>query len=404
MRILFHHRIASRDGQAVHIEELIAALREQGHEAILVGPPAFMATGFGGGNPLVDRLKQSIPAALYELLEIAYNAKAFLRLYAAVRTHRPDVIYERFSLFLLAGIWVRRLTGLPVLLEVNSPLYEERLKNDGLRLRRLGRWAQRLIWTRVDHVLPVTGVLGRTVAEYGVPPSRITVIPNGINPARFGGVPDNAAAKVALGLPPRIVLGFTGFIRGWNEVHRLVDFVARHRDRLDLHVLVVGDGTTRQSLQDHAAALGVADRLTITGTVPRDDVARHTAAFDVAVLPAVTPYSSPLKLFEYLQLGRAIVGPDSENIREILTDGENALLFAPGQAEAMDAALLRLCTDAALRARLGAAARATIGARSLTWGENAERVVGIAGEAVAGAEDRSQTPIGHSRQSTFDSL
>src|SRR5882724_7448764 len=104
MRILFHHRIASRDGQAVHIEELIAALRRQGHETILVGPPGLITTGFGGSNRLVDLIKRSIPASLYELLEVAYSVRAFLRLRAAVRAHRPDVIYERFSLFLFAGI------------------------------------------------------------------------------------------------------------------------------------------------------------------------------------------------------------------------------------------------------------------------------------------------------------
>ena len=377
MRILFHHRIASRDGQAVHIEELIAALRLQGHETVLVGPPAFEATGFGGSNALVDRIKRLIPGALYELLEVGYNLKAFGRLRAAVRAHRPDVIYERFSLFLFAGVWVRRLTGIPLLMEVNSPLYEERARNEGLRLHWLGRWAQRMLWRRADHVLPVTGVLARTVAEYGVAPARISVIPNGINPARFGDVPERAAAKAALGLPPRLVLGFTGFIRGWNAVHRLIDFVAAHSE-LDAQVLVVGDGPARDSLIEHARARGVPERLTISGIVERDAVARHVAAFDVAVLPGLTPYSSPLKLFEYLQLGRAIVAPDTENIREILTGERDALLFDPAAEGAMEAALLRLCSDTGLRERLGAAARGVIGERSLTWEHNARRVAAIA--------------------------
>jgi glycosyltransferase involved in cell wall biosynthesis len=386
MRILFHHRIASRDGQAVHIEELIAALQRQGHETILVGPPGFTATVFGGSNPLVDRIKQAIPGALYELLEVAYNLKAFLRLRAAVRQHRPDVIYERFSLFLFAGIWMRRLSGLPLLLEVNSPLCEERAKNDGLRLHRLGCWAQRLIWNHADAVLPVTGVLGRTIAAYGVLPARITVIPNGINPQRFDSVPDTGAAKAALGLPPRLVLGFTGFIRGWNAVHQLIDFVAAHRYRLDLHILVVGDGPARASLQDHARTHDVADRLTISGIVGRDDVARMTAAFDIAVLPGLTPYSSPLKLFEYLQLGRAIVAPDTENIREVLTDGEDALLFDVAREGALEDVLLRLCSDTTLRRRLGECARRTIIEKSLTWDRNAERVVAIAQAALEQAQ------------------
>lgn len=397
MRILFHHRVASRDGQAVHIEELIAALERQGHETRLVGPPSFAATGFGGSSGLVDRIKRLIPGALYELLEVAYNVKAFLRLRAAVRDYRPDVIYERFSLFLFAGVWLRRLpssrlAGPKLLMEVNSPLFEERARNDGLRLHRLGRWAQGMLWRRADAVLPVTGVLARTIAGYGVPLSRIAVIPNGIDPARFGPVPTIAEAKTALGLPPgRLVLGFTGFIRGWNAVHRLLDFAAAQQDRFDLHVLVVGDGPARDSLQEHARSLGVADRLTITGIVGRDDVARHVAAFDVAVLPGITPYSSPLKLFEYLQLGRAIAAPDMENIREILTDGQDALLFDPEGGGTLEAALLHLCADPALRQRLGEAAREVIAQKALTWDGNARRVVAIA-EAVRAGQALPSAP------------
>ncbi len=127
------------------------------------------------------------------------------------------------------------------------------------------------------------------------------------------------------------------------------------------------------------------DRLTIAGAVDRDDVARYVAAFDIAVLPGVTPYSSPLKLFEYLQLGRPIVAPDTENIREILTHEQNALLFDTARTDALEAALERLCSDAALRERLGDRGRQTITAKSLTWDRNAERVVAIARAAILGS-------------------
>ena len=378
-----HHRIASRDGQAVHLEEMIAALRALGHEVVLVGPPGLLQTGFGGSSAAVDRVKAIIPGWLYEVLELGYNAKAFVRLWRAVRAHRPEVIYERFSLFLFAGVWVRRLTGLPLLLEVNSPLFEERAGNDGLRLHRVGRWAQRMIWNGADHVLPVTGVLGRVVAAYGVPAGRITVIANGIDPQRFGAVMDSAAAKAALGLGGRTVLGFTGFIRGWNGLDRVVDFLAVHGAALNLHFLVAGDGPARGPLLARAQAAGVAERVTISGILGRDDVGRHVAAFDVALIPGLTPYSSPLKLFEYLQLGRAIVAPDTENIREILRDGENAVLFAPDTEGAMEDALLTVCADGEMRGRLGVAARAVIAAKSLTWASNARRVVAIARELAA---------------------
>ena len=391
MRILFHHRIASRDGQSVHLEELMAALKQLGHEIILVGPAAFARTDFGGSNSAVDRIKRLIPAWLYEPLEIAYNLKAYSRLRAAVRKHRPDIIYERFSLYLFAGVWVRRRTGLPLMLEVNAPLFEERARNDGLRLHRLGRLAQKYIWRNVDHLFPVTGVLARTVMSYGVPASRITVIPNGVDPARFHSVRN--AAEGEAGARPQIVLGFTGFIRDWNAVHRLIDFAAMHRQDYDIKVLVVGDGPARPFLEAHARERGVAEQVTITGIVGRDRVMKYVASFDVAVLPDVTPYSSPLKLFEYLQLGCAIVAPDMENIREILTDGHDALLFAPDSPNAMEAMLLRLCASGELRARLGAAAKQTIVRKSLTWMASAGRVVAVAKSLVIHTADKVPAAI-----------
>jgi len=85
-------------------------------------------------------------------------------------------------------------------------------------------------------------------------------------------------------------------------------------------------------------------------------------------------YASPLKIFDYMAAGRAIVAPDQPNIREILTSGETALLFDPAQPAAVWLAVLRLAGDAALRARLGAAAQAEIVRRRYTWAGNAARL------------------------------
>jgi glycosyltransferase involved in cell wall biosynthesis len=85
------------------------------------------------------------------------------------------------------------------------------------------------------------------------------------------------------------------------------------------------------------------------------------------------------------------VAPDAENIREVLTNGGDALLFDPAVNGALEAALLRLCLDPSLRARLGEAARQTIVERSFTWARNAERVLAIAEAAVLQAPGRRPT-------------
>jgi glycosyltransferase involved in cell wall biosynthesis len=375
MRILFHHRIASRDGQAVHLEEMIEALRDQGHEILLIGPASFGETGFGGSSPFIDWIKRIIPAPAYEALEVAYNVLAFYRLDGAVRSFQPDFIYERFSLFLLAGVWVHRLRGIPILLEVNGPLYEERLRHDGLSWRGLARACQEYIWRNVDYVLPVTEVLAERVREYGVQAERIVVIPNGINRNRFGNALETENAKRVTGLQGRLVLGFTGFVRQWHAMDKVIAFLADQGERLNLHLIIVGDGPSRPDLETLAASKNVSHRFTITGVVERDAIADYVAAFDVALLPGINDYASPLKLFEYMYLGKAIVAPSQQNIREILTDEKDALLFDPTDPNAMTAATQRLSEDRILRSRIGTGARATLNEKGLYWSTNAATVV-----------------------------
>jgi glycosyltransferase involved in cell wall biosynthesis len=71
------------------------------------------------------------------------------------------------------------------------------------------------------------------------------------------------------------------------------------------------------------------ERVTFTGVVPRERIPEYVAAFDIALQPAVVPYASPLKVFEYLALGKAIVAPRQPNIEEILTDRLNAFCLIP---------------------------------------------------------------------------
>jgi len=139
MKILFHHRIRSKDGQYVHIEELTRALSRLGHEIIFVGPTAIEQEEFGSDAGLVALLKKRLPSFLYEILEFSYSIPAFLRLWRAIRVHRPDGIYERYSLFFPAGVWVRKLMEIPFLLEINAPLLEERSRYAGLKLTNLAR-------------------------------------------------------------------------------------------------------------------------------------------------------------------------------------------------------------------------------------------------------------------------
>ena len=89
----------------------------------------------------------------------------------------------------------------------------------------------------------------------------------------------------------------------------------------------------------------MADRVHIAGLVAHDAIPELVAGFDIALQPRVVAYASPLKLFEYMAAGKAIVAPDQPNIREVLVDGVTALLFDPAAPDTMWTAIRRLAAD-----------------------------------------------------------
>lgn len=393
MRILYHHRTASKDGQAVHIEEMIEALRGLGHEVHVVAPRVAAGSGMGAKVGWAHWLKARLPKAAYELLEVAYSLIAYRQLRRAADDFKPDVLYERYNLFLLAGVMVRWRLKLPMLLEVNSPLADERQAASGLGLPRLARWTERLVWRHADLVLPVTRVLAEIIrTQSGINEERLVVIPNGINRAHFAAAPSPEEAKAALGWSDSLVLGFTGFVREWHGVDRVIRWMAGVSAPAHARLYVVGDGPARPGLERLARELGVSERVTFTGVVTREEVPRCVAAFDIALQPAVTPYASPLKLFEYLALGKAIVAPRAPNIMEVLHDGRNALLFDQGDQASLSQALSTLSGNPALRRRLAEQAHGTITDMDLTWQGNARRVVGLAKGLRDGYRPRPAAP------------
>jgi len=372
MKILYSHRTRAADGQYVHIRELTNALRACGHEIIMAEPK-----GSGGDHARGEGgLKRWLPRGLYEFAELGYSIPAYQRLARLASAHKPDVLYERYNLFFHAGAWLRTQKRLPMLLEVNAPLAEERAAHGGLALSGLARRSELAIWRSADKVLPVSHVMAKHVTDAGVPPEKVEVIHNSAS-AAFLGDYDPAPVREQFGLGGGLVLGFVGFVRAWHGLSRAVNFLAQY-ERKDICLFIVGDGPARGNLERLASDLGVASRVTFAGVVQPEVLPAYVAAFDVALQPAVVEYASPLKLFEYMAAAKPVLAPDAQNIREVLSSGEDAILFDRDDDHAFDKALMHLIEDDELRQRLGAAARASLIRQGLTWDENARRVERIA--------------------------
>ncbi|MCR9247843.1 MAG: glycosyltransferase family 4 protein [bacterium] len=393
-RILYHHRIRAEDGQAVHVRELITALRAAGHEVLecaLVPKAngngrqgqANGAEGNGAGDAGKSRgsfwQRLSLPRTAVEVLEIGYNRKGRSMLRAAAREFRPDFVYERHALHCRAGLDVARELGVPLLLEVNSPMVTEMARLGKLCFPRLATRTERQVLGEADAVLAVTRVLGDLLIEAGARRERTHVIANGAVPARYGEVARAAAPAVRerWGLSPdAFAMGFVGYMRPWHRLDLVLDAMTRP-ELAQLALVMMGRGPALEPLLERARELGLSERVRALGEVTPELLPAHVLACDGALIPAINDYASPLKLFDSLAAGVPTLAPDQPNLRETIVDGENGLLFTPGSAESLTAGLLRLVQDRAFAAQVGARGRESLERERWTWAGNAERVLAV---------------------------
>ncbi|MEW6359774.1 MAG: glycosyltransferase family 4 protein [Planctomycetota bacterium] len=192
----------------------------------------------------------------------------------------------------------------------------------------------------------------------------------------------------ASGPPPDVNLAgkrsgvvYVGQLYPWKGV----DVLIHAMKEVDGKLTIVGGlpyENDRVRLEKLASDLGVRARAAFVGFVPPSAVARHLARARVAVLPLPDNvmsrhFTSPLKLFEYMSHGAAIVASDLPTIREVLTDGENAILVRPEDPSALAEGINRLLGDAALADRLAEAARRE--AQKYTWEARGRKIVEFLG-------------------------
>lgn len=122
--------------------------------------------------------------------------------------------------------------------------------------------------------------------------------------------------------------------------------------------------------------------MTFTGAIPHSEVPEYLAACDILVssqIPIVEGFDyhqSPVKIFEYMAMGKSIIASNLEQIGRILKDEETTLFVEPGNINQLAKGILRLVDDKKLAKRLGKKAREEV-IKNFTWQKNAERVISL---------------------------
>jgi glycosyltransferase involved in cell wall biosynthesis len=307
-------------------------------------------------------------------MELAYNLVTLVRMSSAIRRERPQLIYERYSLFLCATIWLARRRGIPVILEINDSALVERVRP--LRLKKLARRIEAWCMRNCTGLVFISSYF-RQQAEnaYGaIAPAVIS--PNAADPKRFDPARfDVPRLRAERGLADRVVCGHIGAFAHWHGMDVFVEALAvRLAEVPQLTMVLVGDGRTLPAIRALIAARGLAERVLLPGRVAHDDIAAWIACMDYAVLPDSNQYGSPMKLFEFMAMGVAMIAPDYAPIAEVVGDGQTGWLFPRRQTDACVQRVLDLATQTDERRRVGAAARDYI-VRERQWRNNAEQLL-----------------------------
>jgi glycosyltransferase involved in cell wall biosynthesis len=162
----------------------------------------------------------------------------------------------------------------------------------------------------------------------------VRVLPNAVDTDLFRPDVDGAQVRRRCDLDGRFVVGFAGTFKAWHGVDILL---AAFRDLRQtdpsIHLLLVGDGPLRPALEETVRTTGLEEAVTFAGRVAHDAMPAYLAAMDIAVAPYPALdefYFSPLKIFEYMAAGRAVLASRVGQVVDLIVDGETGLLFDPG--------------------------------------------------------------------------
>ena len=233
-----------------------------------------------------------------------------------------------------------------------------------------------------DQVITITQALKDEMVRRGVDGDKITVVPNGVDTSRFEILPRDQALEEKLQLQDQMVIGYVGSMVDYEGLDLLVHAAANLKAKglTGFKLLMVGDGIVKPELEAMVEENDLQDIVIFTGRVPHDEVESYYSLIDICPFPRkalpVCEMVSPLKPFEAMAMGKAVVSSNVAALAEIVQDGVTGLLHEKDCANDLADKLQAMIENPSLREVYGQAAREWVVAER-DWKVLAKRVEGV---------------------------
>jgi glycosyltransferase involved in cell wall biosynthesis len=352
-------------GPALHVSYLSAGLRERGYDTTLVS--GSLALGEESMAGVAERLGVPIVTVpeLHREISPLRDLRAVYHLADLIRQVRPQILHTHTAKAGAIGRLAAQLAG-----DAGPPIVVHTFHGHVLRgyfdpvrsgaFRLLERWLAR----RTTALIAVSPEVRDDLVALGVAPrEKFTVVRLGIELDERVGGGDGGGPRLEtrrlLGIPAdRFVVGWIGRMTGVKRTDDVLLAVRSLRRRgVDAVLCMVGDGPDRDTVERRAHELGIVRDSLFLGY--QEDVASYYAAFDALILSSANE-GTPVSAIEALAGGRPVVATRVGGVPDVVREGVDGFLVAPGDVDAMAERLARLAADPGLRHRMGEAGRASV--------------------------------------------
>jgi glycosyltransferase involved in cell wall biosynthesis len=373
-------------GYATHIREIINGFRLLGHEVLPVimgGDTWNPEANNNSSSVLKPVVKKLTPLIIWQtvkdvnLLRFDNYAKKILE--EKVQKFKPDIIYERGFYLMKSGSEIAKKYQIPHYLELNAPYEEEKIQLEGPSL--LISKSHKITKHNLENahkVIVVSSALKNYFSEkYHIDSKKIIITPNAINPDKIKQLnPDKInSLKEKHNISDKdFIIGFVGSIFPYHGVDILLDAFTNISSVSDnLKLLIVGDGEVLPLLKKKAENLNLTSKVIFTGNVPPEEVYNYIELMDICVMAKSNWYGSPVKIFEYGALGKAVIAPNTIPVKDVLINEINAIIVEP-ESDKIANALKKFFYDSNFRFQLGFNLKKTV-LEKHTWLKMAEKIL-----------------------------
>jgi len=299
-----------------------------------------------------------------------------------------DLIYERMGWMGYGGGFAAQRLGIPLVLEANNGDFITELERLGVAPEGFQRWLAIKLMRRASHqakhiVATGDGHRERFIEWWQVIANKVSVVENGSEVVNLLKREDLHVFQGAMAEVNKVEVVFVGAFEPWHGLLILIPAMAKAISVIPaLHLTIIGSGTLEKEINELIHNFKLEDHITLTGQLNMNQVVDYLAKSDIGVSPYCGWMEfSGLKLFDYKSAGLAVITSGKDGKPATVTHGKTGLIIPPCDEEALSQAIIQLASDAALRQRLGQAAR--IDAEKLhSWKHTTEQLVQVFNEVL----------------------